>query len=97
MKKQQPDFLFVRTEYAQRKLEVIHEVYLQALYVYGAGDYIEARFCFLFLLQELQTVIFTAAPDCFLSASHHFEILRDYISECDNKILQQKGNHHAAD
>ncbi|HCL4784705.1 TPA: hypothetical protein N2E47_002626 [Salmonella enterica] len=91
------DFYSVRSGYSQRKLEIIHEAYLEALYVYGEGDYIEAQLCFCFLLCELQAAVSSADSGCFVSASNHLRILQAYIAECDDRLLKRKGNHHATD
>lgn len=84
------DFHVVRSEYAERKLELLRKTYLRSMYVYDAGDYPEAILCFQFLMKELDTVISSADPCCFINASDLVRSLQDYISFCNQRLLDMR-------
>ncbi len=81
------DFYAIRSEYAERKLELLRKTYLRSMYVYDAGDYPEAILCFQFLMKELDTVISSADSFCFPGASDLVIRLQDFISFCNQRIL----------
>ncbi|EEP9143251.1 TPA: hypothetical protein G9F11_002849 [Salmonella enterica] len=95
MENYQGDFQTVLTQYLEHKRSLILEAYIQSLHIYGAGDYSQAKLSFSFLLHEIQSVISSGYFPHFHGAANQLRMLQDYISECDSKILQQRGNHHA--
>ncbi|EFQ5903203.1 hypothetical protein HZX00_004345 [Salmonella enterica] len=82
------DFRVVRSEYVQRKLGLLRKAYLHSLKVVSDGDFIEALLCFHFLKNELDAVISSADSRCFVSASDLVISIQDYISLCNQRILE---------
>lgn len=84
------DFRNVRALYAYRKLELLRKAFLHSLEVYSEGDYPEALLCFYFLKKELDTVISSVDSRSFLSVTDLARNIRDYISVCNEKILDMR-------